>query len=112
MARGVIIRKVVTDHSAFGFIRDTDGNELFFLPSGVQRTTAPFAELKEQDSVEFTSIEHPKGMRAIEIRRISEQVKVPARQPHAGTQERRNRGRAKMVQVGRSERSHRIRFED
>ena len=112
MHKGVITRRVVNERSAFEFIRGTDGNEYFFLPSGVQRTATAFADLKEQDSVEFTAINHPKGLRAIEIRKIDEAVKVPARHPHTGTQERRNRGRAQMEQRGRSERAHHLRFED
>lgn len=55
--------------SAFGFIRDAQGDDLFFLPSTMQETTkVPWESLKVGEKVEFTLIVHPKGPRAIEVR--------------------------------------------
>ena len=52
----------------FGFIRGDDKTSYFFIPQGMQRTTVRFDALKPGMRVEFTTIEHPKGPRAIEVR--------------------------------------------
>lgn len=69
--RGKIVR-MVTDRETgrskgFGFIRDAEGTEYFFHISGVQDTSIPFAEMAPDMDVEFTPIEGPKGLRAIEV---------------------------------------------
>lgn len=57
--------------SAFGFIRMGGGEDRFFLPS----TMLPgqhvrWEDLQVGDAVEFRSVEHPKGMRAMDVVRV------------------------------------------
>lgn len=52
----------------FGFIRGDDGASRFFIASGLQMSTLKFDEIRVGMNVEFTPIEHPKGLRAIEVR--------------------------------------------
>lgn len=59
------IKKVVRERG-FGFISDTDGREVFFHQSSV--ADSQFANLKEEESVEFEIEDSPKGPRAIDVR--------------------------------------------
>lgn len=53
----------------FGFIKaDHDSGQYFFLYNALEMTGPKFDELGEGQAVEFTPIEHPKGMRAIDVR--------------------------------------------
>lgn len=64
------IKKLVKDRG-FGFISDTDGNEVFFHRSSV--TGANFESLNEDEPVEFDVERSPKGPRAANVH--------PAEQP-------------------------------
>ena len=58
------IKKLVRDRG-FGFISDTDGNEVFFHQSGLVGTT--FDALKEDEKVEFEVEKSDKGPRAVNV---------------------------------------------
>lgn len=51
----------------FGFISDGTTDDYFFHESCLQRSSKPFEDIREGDSVEFTPVEGPKGHRAIEV---------------------------------------------
>ncbi len=60
--------KVKKLNPTFGFLRGDDGDEFFFLPTALQKSCGvEFSQLSVGQRVQFTAIEHPKGMRAIEI---------------------------------------------
>ena len=58
------IKKLVRDRG-FGFISDTDGNEVFFHQTGLVDIT--FDALKEDTNVEFEVEKSDKGPRAINV---------------------------------------------
>lgn len=60
------------DKPTFGFIRGEDKVSYFFIPQGMQQTTTRFDALKVGMKVEFTTLDHPKGPRAIEVRVIGD----------------------------------------
>lgn len=67
---GVIAQLCPSDFGeggGYGFIQADDGERLFFNPSGLQLSSVRFEYLKVGDRCRFTSIEHPKGPRAIEV---------------------------------------------
>jgi CspA family cold shock protein len=59
------IKRVVRDRG-FGFIRSTDGQEVFFHRSGLQQMD--FDGLKGGETVEFEVEQAEKGPRAINVR--------------------------------------------
>lgn len=65
MAHTGKIKKLVRDRG-FGFISDTDGNEVFFHRSSVMDTN--FDSLNEDETVEFEVEKSPKGPRAANVR--------------------------------------------
>lgn len=56
------------DRPTYGFIRGDDKVNYFFFGKSMQQTTKPFDQLRPGMKVEFISIEHPKGKRALEVR--------------------------------------------
>lgn len=52
----------------FGFISGDDNAQYFFLYNALEQTGPKFDDLGEGQMVEFTPIEHPKGMRAVNVR--------------------------------------------
>ncbi len=58
------IKKLVRDRG-FGFISDTDGNDVFFHQSSV--VDSKFDMLSEEQAVEFDIEKSPKGPRAINV---------------------------------------------
>ena len=58
------IKKLVRDRG-FGFISDTDGNEVFFHQSSL--VGVEFDALKEDENVEFDVEKSDKGPRAINV---------------------------------------------
>lgn len=60
------IKRVIRDRG-FGFIRSTEGREIFFHRSSVQELN--FDNLKEGQNVEFEMENGPKGPRAVAVRR-------------------------------------------
>lgn len=62
--------KSIKQDLGFGFVTDpVTCTDYFFHKSSMARGTGKtFADLSEFDRVEFTPIESPKGMRAIEVR--------------------------------------------
>ena len=58
------VKKLVTERG-FGFISDSDGREVFFHQSGLVGAT--FADLKEEQEVEFDIEQSPKGPRAVNV---------------------------------------------
>jgi CspA family cold shock protein len=62
------IKKLVADRG-FGFISDTDGNEVFFHKSSL--LDSQFEALKEDTDVEFEIEKSPKGPRAMNVRVIA-----------------------------------------
>ena len=65
------IKKLVRDRG-FGFISDTDGNEVFFHRSSV--TGANFDSLNEEETVEFDVEKSPKGPRASNVHPAGQQA--------------------------------------
>jgi len=59
------IKRVVRDRG-FGFIRSSDGQEVFFHSSSLQQMN--FDSLKEGDTVEFEVERGEKGLRATNVR--------------------------------------------
>lgn len=59
------IKKLIRERG-FGFISDTDGNEVFFHQSSLIDVT--FEALNEEAEVEFEVEKSPKGPRAINVR--------------------------------------------
>jgi len=59
------IKRVIRDRG-FGFIKSTEGQEVFFHRSGLQNIT--FDGLKEGENVEFEMERGEKGPRAINVR--------------------------------------------
>jgi cold shock protein len=59
------IKRVIRDRG-FGFIRSTDGKEIFFHRSSLQELN--FDVLKEGQAVEFEMENGPKGPRAVAVR--------------------------------------------
>jgi CspA family cold shock protein len=59
------IKRVIRDRG-FGFIRSSDGQEVFFHRSSLQQLN--FEGLKEGDAVEFEMERGEKGPRAINVR--------------------------------------------
>lgn len=72
MQQGVI-RKLVNKvelgkPKAFGFIRTDKGDDVFFIPSNLALAQdLVWEDLKEGDRVQFETISHPKGIRAIDV---------------------------------------------
>lgn len=65
--RGRVRKKFPT----YGFIRSDDGEDFIFVPSSFQRMTGDnFDAAQPNDRVEFESVEGPKGLRAISIRKV------------------------------------------
>lgn len=62
------VKKLVRDRG-FGFISDTDGNEVFFHQSSVMDTR--FDALTEDQQVEFDVEKSPKGPRAINVKVVA-----------------------------------------
>ena len=58
------IKKLVRDRG-FGFISDTDGNEVFFHQSSL--VGVAFDALKEDENVEFEVEKSDKGPRAVNV---------------------------------------------
>jgi CspA family cold shock protein len=58
------IKKLVRDRG-FGFISDTDGNEVFFHQSSLVDVT--FDALNEEQEVNFEIEKSPKGPRAVNV---------------------------------------------
>ena len=58
------IKKLVRDRG-FGFISDTDGNEVFFHQSSL--VGVAFDALKEDENVEFDVEKSDKGPRAVNV---------------------------------------------
>jgi CspA family cold shock protein len=63
MHRGKIMEMV--RGRSYGFIKDTDGTEVFFHESGL--VGVEFDSLKEEQKVEFEIEDSPKGPRAFSI---------------------------------------------
>lgn len=63
------IKKVVQERG-FGFIRDSDGTEVFFHQSSL--VDAHFDALKDGQSVEFEIENSPKGPRAVNVHIVKE----------------------------------------
>jgi CspA family cold shock protein len=61
------VKKLVRERG-FGFISDTDGNEVFFHQSSVM--DSKFDSLSEEQAVEFEVEKSPKGPRAINVRAV------------------------------------------
>lgn len=59
------IKRLIRERG-FGFISDTDGNEVFFHKSSLLENQ--FDSLKESQEVEFETRKGPKGPSAINIR--------------------------------------------
>ncbi len=59
------IKRVIRDRG-FGFIRSSEGQEVFFHRSGLQNLN--FDSLKEGDTVEFEMERGEKGPRAVNVR--------------------------------------------
>lgn len=59
------IKRVIRDRG-FGFIKSTEGQEIFFHRSGLQNIA--FDGLKEGENVEFEMERGEKGPRAINVR--------------------------------------------
>ncbi len=59
------IKKLVRERG-FGFISDTDGNEIFFHQSSLM--DVGFDALKEEQEVEFEVEKSPKGPRGINVK--------------------------------------------
>jgi CspA family cold shock protein len=59
------IKRVIRDRG-FGFIRSTDGQEVFFHRDGLQQMD--FVSLKEGSTVEFEVEQSEKGPRATNVR--------------------------------------------
>jgi CspA family cold shock protein len=59
------IKRIIHDRG-FGFIRPTEGREIFFHRSSLQGVE--FDSLKEGDTVEFEVENGPKGPRAVAVR--------------------------------------------
>ena len=59
------IKRVIRDRG-FGFIRSSEGQEVFFHRSGLQNLN--FDNLKEGDTVEFELERGEKGPRAMNVR--------------------------------------------
>ncbi len=59
------IKRLIKDRG-FGFISDTDGNEVFFHKNSL--IDAQFDTLTENQAVEFETKKTPKGSNAINIR--------------------------------------------
>lgn len=64
------IKKLVRERG-FGFISDTDGNEVFFHQSSILDVS--FDSLKEEQEVEFEVEKSEKGPRAVSVRLIKQQ---------------------------------------
>jgi CspA family cold shock protein len=63
------VKRVIRDRG-FGFIKSTEGREIFFHRSSLQGLD--FETLKEGDAVEFEVEDGPKGPRAAVVRFSSE----------------------------------------
>lgn len=67
--------RIAKKFDGYGFIDGDDkvggrSTRYFFIPSGLQKTAdATFDDLRVGDRMEFEAIVHPKGPRAIEVRR-------------------------------------------
>ncbi len=61
------IKRIIRDRG-FGFIRSTDGQEVFFHRSGLQQLN--FDALKEGEQVEFEIERGEKGPRATGVRAV------------------------------------------
>lgn len=65
--------KVRAIKESYGFIKPDDGtDDVFFLPMAMQETAGPsFNDLREGQAVEFDTIDHPKGKRAVSVRVVA-----------------------------------------
>lgn len=63
-----VIKRVIRDRG-FGFIRTSDGQEVFFHRSGLQQLN--FDSLREGETVEFEIQQGDKGPRATAVRSVS-----------------------------------------
>ncbi len=61
------IKKLIRDRG-FGFIRETDGREIFFHRSNL--VDAEFDSLNEEQDVEFEVENTPKGLSAVNVRLV------------------------------------------
>lgn len=52
----------------YGFLMGEDNVSRFFIPTCLKATTLPWELLRVGMGVQFTSIAHPRGPRAIEVR--------------------------------------------
>lgn len=75
---------------AFGFIKDEQGDEYFMHLSNCS-PNGLFHELKEQDPVSFAYERTAKGMKAIAVRRATDEEAAQLAQT-AATMEHENRG--------------------
>ncbi len=75
------IKRIVRD-KGFGFIRDTDGQEVFFHRSAL--VGVEMRALSEGQRVEFVLEESPKGPRASSVRAIREKAEGRKTEPGAG----------------------------
>lgn len=55
-------------HPTFGFIKLDNGEELFFLPTAVDRDFVPFKQLQPGYAVTCEIENHPRGLRAKDVR--------------------------------------------
>jgi cold shock protein len=85
MAEGIIKRLV--SERGFGFIKPTEGSDLFFHSNQVRGTT--FQALSEGLRVEFEIGKGPKGPMAVEIRLLADGVK---KRPEDGVKPRPQEG--------------------
>ena len=58
---------IQTLFSSFGFIRVSGMKDHFFYATAVSPLSVGFGELEQGDVVEFESVDHPKGKRAIGV---------------------------------------------
>lgn len=62
--------KIDRVQASYAFIKMGD-RDVFLLPSAMQKTSPrQFNELAKGQDVEFIVIEHPRGLRAIEVRTV------------------------------------------
>jgi cold shock CspA family protein len=61
-------------YPTYGFIRSDAGADLFFIPTGVDLAICRFKELREHDRVSFEIIRHRRGLRAQQVRRLTDPV--------------------------------------
>ena len=57
-------------HPTYGFITADTGEDLMFIPTAVDATVARFKTLHVNDVVQFDIVQHPRGLRARQVRRL------------------------------------------